>query len=236
MKHRMTSLSLSAWTIITLYSPAARSNLKHIFPGGRRRQNTYLKLSFYFIPLVFFFNISFLHAQFGRVSPKAGVAFSHLDNLVQDQFSIKGRSGFIIGADWRVEDMRVFVQPGFYIQNVNLRLSDPDDNTLQDLKSRITSVKAPLTLGWYVNGRRRLAVIHARTGFIPEVILGAKSVEELAFNKNMLNTFQLNGMFGLGVDLAIFSIDLSHEVGLLSLIEDGNTYNRITVLRFGLIF
>lgn len=186
--------------------------------------------------LFLFFSLPALQAQFGRVAPKAGMAFSHLDNLVEGDLRIQGKSGFIIGADWRVEEGRVFVQPGFYFQNLNLSLSDPSDTNPEEFKSRITSVKAPLTLGWYVNGRRRLAVIHARTGFVPEVILGAKAVDELEYAKDRLNPFQLNGMLGIGVDLAILSIDLSHEVGMLPLFNDGATYNRVTVLRFGLIF
>jgi len=176
-----------------------------------------------------------LSAQFGRVSPKAGVAISHIDNMTGDGFGIKGRSGFTIGADWRVEGIRTFAQPGLYIQHVNTRLYDPG-NSIAEENSRITSVKAPLTVGWYVNGRRRLVVVHARTGFVPEVILGTKPSDNFGYNKDLINTFQLNGMLGIGVDLAIFTIDLSHEVGILSILKDDNLYNRVTVLTFGLIF
>ncbi len=177
-----------------------------------------------------------LRAQFGRVAPKAGIAFSHLDNIVDGDFSIKGKSGFIIGADWRIEKNRFFFQPGLHLQHINTRLTDPISSVPQEFESRITSVKLPVTAGWYVNGRRRLWVLHTRAGLSPELILGTKAVDELDYHKDLFNTFQVNGVLGLGVDIAIFTIDLSHEVGITSLLKDDNLYNRVTVLTFGLIF
>lgn len=177
-----------------------------------------------------------LQAQFGRVAPKAGVAFSHLDNIVDGDFSIQGKSGFIIGADWRIEKNRFFFQPGLHLQHVNTRLADPISSLPQNIESRITSVKLPVTAGWYVNGRRRLWVLHARAGLSPELILGTKAIDELNYSKDLFNTLQLNGIIGLGVDIAIFTIDLSHEVGFTSMLKEDNLYNRVTVLTFGLIF
>jgi len=196
---------------------------------------TLLRTVFFFAFLLFG-NVSNLQAQFGRLAPKAGIAFSHLDNVIGEQFSIKGKSGFIMGADWRIEKNRFFYQPGLHLQHVNTLLQHPLTPNSPEMESRITSLKLPLTAGWYVNGRRRLWVLHARAGLSPELILGTKSVEELDYNKDMFNTFQLNGVFGLGVDLAILTIDLSHEVGFTSMLQDNNLYNRVTVLTFGLIF
>jgi hypothetical protein len=196
----------------------------------------YLIKPVFLISLLSILSFSFLHAQFGRVAPKAGMAFSHLDNIIGGDFSIKGKSGFIVGADWRIEKNRFFYQPGLHLQHFNTRLRDPLSSTTEEWKSRITSAKLPLTAGWYVNGRRRLVVVHARAGLSPELILGTKAVEDLGYSNDLLNTFQLNGVFGLGVDLAIFTIDLSHEVGFTSMLQDNELYNRVTVLTFGLIF
>lgn len=180
--------------------------------------------------------LSTMHAQFGRVAPKAGIAFSHLDNVIKDNVSIVGKSGFIIGADWRIEKRRFFYQPGLHVQHFNTRLRDPLSSSTEEWKSRITSVKLPLTAGWYVNGRRRLVVVHARAGLSPELLLGTKAVDDLGYSNDLFNTFQLNGVLGLGVDLAILTIDLSHEVGFTSMLQESDLYNRVTVLTFGLIF
>lgn len=190
----------------------------------------------FFLFLISILSTPVLHAQFGRVAPRAGVAISHLDNIIGGDFTIRGKSGFTIGADWRIEKNRFFYQPGAHLQNVNIRLKDPLSSNNEEFNSRLTSLKVPLAAGWYVNGRRRLMVFHARAGLAPELILGAKSVEELDFDNDLFNTFQLNGLLGLGVDLAIFTIDLSHEVGFTSLLKENNLYNRVTVLTFGLIF
>lgn len=193
-------------------------------------------LKIFILILIFTSGISSLRAQFGRVAPKAGIAFSHLNNIVDGDFSIKGKSGFIVGADWRIEKNRFFYQPGLHLQHYNTRLRDPLSSTTEEWKSRITSVKLPLTAGWYVNGRRRLVVVHARAGLSPEFMLGTKAVDDLGYSKDLFNTFQLNGVFVLGVDLAIFTIDLSHEVGFTSMLQESDLYNRVTVVTFGLIF
>jgi hypothetical protein len=193
-------------------------------------------LKIFILTLILTSGISTLHAQFGRVAPKAGIAFSHLNNIIGGDFSIQGKSGFIVGADWRIEKNRFFYQPGLHLQHFNTRLKDPLSSTTEEWKSRITSAKLPLTAGWYVNGRRRLVVVHARAGLSPELLLGTKAIDDLNYSKDLFNTFQLNGILGLGVDIAILTIDLSHEVGFTSMLKDDNLYNRVTVLTFGLIF
>ncbi len=195
---------------------------------------SFLKITFLF--LVSYSTCFSTYGQAKRLAPRAGLAISHIDNQVGNGFVIKGRSGFTIGSDWRIEKNKFYLQPGLFLQHINTRLSDPTPADPNEFESRITSLKVPLSVGWYVFGRRRLIVLHTKTGLVPELVLGSKAVDELGYSKDLLNNFQINGMFGLGVDIAIFTINLSHQVGFSSMLKDNNLYSRTTILTFGLIF
>lgn len=174
------------------------------------------------------------NGQAARVSPKAGTAISSLDANIGN-VNITGRAGLTIGADWRNEKGLIYLQPGLFFQNYNLRLTD-NQNLDNTATSRITAVKAPLNVGWYFNGRYRLWIVHVRAGVVPTYVLGSKSVDQFNYSKDLLNDFQVNANLGLGVDLAIFTVDFSYEWGLTDVIQDVDSKANLAVITLGLIF
>lgn len=189
-------------------------------------------LSLGFLCLLLSFQLS---AQVGRVAPKAGTAISNLDTELNG-LRIVGKAGLVIGADWRLERRLVFLQPGLFLQSFNLNIRRSPSIDGDEEKSRVTSLKAPINFGWYFNGRERLWILHARGGIIPSYILGSKRVDRFNYSKDLLNDFQLSANLGLGIDLAIFTIDFSYEWGLTDFYDGVDNKNDIAVITLGLIF
>ena len=162
-----------------------------------------------------------------RLAPKAGSAISSLESTING-VEVRGNAGFVIGTDWRMEQGRaIFIQPGLFLQNINLDLDE-------DASSRMTSLKLPATLGLYVSGRERLWVVNLRGGIVPEWISGIKEVD--AFNKDAINDFQWSGRIGLGLDVALFTVDVAHDFGLSDFSDFNEDKQGVTTITLGLIF
>ncbi|MEL7120925.1 MAG: outer membrane beta-barrel protein [Bacteroidota bacterium] len=162
-----------------------------------------------------------------RLAPKAGSAISSLETTINGA-NITGNAGFVIGTDWRMEQGRaIFIQPGLFFQNINLDVNEASS-------SRITSLKLPATLGWYVSGRERLWVVNLRGGIVPEWISGVKEAE--SFNKDAINDFQWSGRVGLGVDIALLTVDVAYDFGLSNFSDFNEDKQQVTTITLGLIF
>ncbi len=194
------------------------------------------KGSYYFAVIILLLMLlpSMGEAQARRLAPKAGSAISNL-NVNIDGTNIVGKAGLVIGADWRNEYGLVFVQPGLFLQSYNLTLSNEQLGTFEEA-SRITMIKAPINFGWYFNGRRRLWILHLRGGLIPAHITGSKTVDVYNYDKDLLNDFQLSANLGLGLDLALLTVDFSYEVGLTNTFEGVDSNSSVAVITLGLIF
>ncbi len=167
-----------------------------------------------------------------RFNPKVGYNLQGIEAEIDD-FDAEARTGWNIGADFRMGRGLVYLSPGIHYYNVTADVKehnfDPTDIQFSD-ETTIRSLKVPVNLGLRILGLR------AQGGVSGTYVLGVKEVGEVDFDIDDLNRFTYGANVGVGLDLLFLTADLNYEIGLNDYFENASGSNNVLSLSVGLIF
>ncbi len=170
-----------------------------------------------------------------RPSAKFGFNFASIDEDLEG-FNTDGRSGYDIGIDLRMEQGHVFFHPGLHFQKTRLDLTSLTSSNPEAIRTQVSSLKFPLNAGVYITSEASLLHVHFRGGIVPQFVTGAGEVEELGFDKDLLNNFLWGANAAIGIDFILLTVEFSYEFGLTSFYNDYSPKNNMATLSFGFIF
>ncbi|MCB9352043.1 MAG: PorT family protein [Lewinellaceae bacterium] len=189
----------------------------------------------FFLILALGYSAAFSQAQFNI---KAGANITQANEKYNDG-EIDGKVGYQIGFEARFGD-RFYVSPGLYYYKHQSRINFIEDGNLgvnlPDYTVNFEGFRIPLFVGGdLIKGENWGLRLYTgpNASFVLNTNDGLPGYEDDAFREVL---WGFNG--GLGVDLGIFTIDLSQEWRLNN-VFDGDTpefKNNITYLSVGLLF
>ncbi len=141
-----------------------------------------------------------------------------------------GRSGWNAGLDFRAHVNRLFIQPGVHYFNTSLDLSSKDslDNVSLTSGPRIHSLKVPLLAGLYLTkAREAFLKFNIRGGIVGNYVISVDQAADSDFRKENLETFTYGLNAGIGIELGLITIDISHEWGMNSMFKDADVKNNL---------
>ena len=164
-----------------------------------------------------------LGVKFGWNSSK--VSTSNLSTNLSD-YSPTNNSGYLVGAFARLYLKKIFIQPEIYyaVKKGETSFAYDDGNTNEnfDYKLKVKSFDIPILLGYQLMDLKLLK-INAITG--PVMVINANSEAsvpaEIADGVKDPKGVDWAYQLGLGVDIAMFTVDARYEWGL-SNIRSGN--------------
>jgi hypothetical protein len=156
------------------------------------------------------------------VNPKVGVNFSGFKGDIKD-FQAESRIGWNAGIDFRFGESAFYFTPGLHYYNFTAELqknTNLQDNLRLEENTTIQSLRAPVNLGIRLTGEGGLMALHARGGVIPAYTLSVQEKENFDLTVEDLNRFNYSANVGLGLDVAIFTVDVNYEFGLSEPFKD----------------
>lgn len=171
-----------------------------------------------FLIIVLLASAGAARSQF-QVNPQVGIT---LTDLTADQPGVESRAavGFLLGLDSRMGD-RVYFQPGIYFGRsaTTVEYADTDTTVIEDNLIRST-LKLKALVGFNIIHGDAFK-LRVNGGPTYEVLLSVDNKDdEIAFNKDDFNAGSFNMDAGLGVDLAIVSVESGVSYGLSNAYKD----------------
>ncbi len=172
------------------------------------------------------------------INPKVGVNVSALDAKLRDM-TTEARAGWNIGADLRVGNGFIFLNPGLHYYNYTAALykefDDPDIFRNQD-ETTIQALKLPVNIGVRLTGQGGLIDLYAKGGIVPTYVAGVKERPNFDLSVDDLNRLTYGANIGVGVDVLFLTIDLNYEIGMKDYFKDSSGKNNVLTLSAGLKF
>ncbi len=141
-----------------------------------------------------------------------------------------GRSGWNAGLDFRAHVNRLFIQPGVHYFSTSLDLTSKDslDNVSLTSGPRIHSLKVPLLAGLYLTkARDAFLKFNIRGGIVGNYVMSVDQAADSDFRKENLETYTYGLNAGIGIELGLITIDISHEWGMNSMFKDADVKNNL---------
>ncbi len=163
------------------------------------------------------------------VIPRVGL---HAANFEADfkNNEATGRSGWNAGLDFRAHVNRLFIQPGVHYFNTSLDLTSKDslDNVSLTSGPKIHSLKVPLLAGLYLTkARDAFLKFNIRGGIVGNYVMSVDKAADSDFRKENLETYTYGLNAGIGIELGLITIDISHEWGMNSMFKDADVKNNL---------
>lgn len=172
------------------------------------------------------------------VNPKFGVNVSGIDTKLND-INAEARVGWNVGADFRLGDGIIFLNPGAHFYSYSARLiqevNDPDDVKLSE-ETQIQNLRLPVNIGIRLTGTDGLLQLHAKGGVTSSYVLGVNEKEGFAFDKDSLKDWTFGANVGVGLDILFLTADINYEIGLTDYFADAEGRNNMLTLSVGLKF
>ncbi|MGB6046774.1 MAG: outer membrane beta-barrel protein [Flavobacteriales bacterium] len=154
-----------------------------------------------------------------KVNPQIGGTFTNLTNNPAG-VTTSAAFGFQLGADLRLGD-RLYFQPGAYFGRsaTLVELNYADTSVIEDNLIRTTAkVKAMLGYNIIHGGTFKLRV---NAGPTYEALLSVDNKDDnIAFNKDNYNGGSFNMDAGLGIDIAVLTLETGVSYGLSNAYKD----------------
>lgn len=166
-----------------------------------------------FLTLFFLFCLG--KGSFAQVSfrPQAGINFAQL-SYKSVHGALKGKSGFHFGADLQIGSP-FFVQPGLNFYSTNIEISEFKEISVEELT-------VPVMLGFKLFSGKKSSTWGIRVFGGPEFAYVVNKKIDAVFTdikKEDIENFQVAGLFGAGLDLSIFFVDIGYKIGLSDYIK-----------------
>lgn len=153
-----------------------------------------------------------------KVNPQVGGFFTSLSNTPAD-VSTSAAIGFQLGVDLRI-GKRLYFQPGAYFGRsaTVVHINSLDTNLVDNMIRTTAKVKALLGFNVINGGTFKLRV---NAGPTYEALLSVDSKDDkIAFNKSDYNGGSFNMDGGIGVDIAVVTLEAGVSYGLSNAYKD----------------
>ena len=198
----------------------------------------------YFLLLVFFTagnSGNDLLAQKLKVQPQGGIHVSASTTSVDSIRTQGAQGGYNVGMDLRLggNNSWIYFQPGahFYQARMNIysleELTDVANYEKEELQ--LSQLKLPLNLGFYLTGTDGILRVRASAGLTTSMILDQTETDVLTKEATDFRTFGVGVNAGLGIDLAILTLDLRYEHGSTKIYRSGNANINFLSLTAGFV-
>ncbi len=201
------------------------------------------------ICLFLLFGYGEMQAQLS-LSPKVGINGSILDSEYDSDTDLpggidsdeawEGRLGWNLGMDLRMRGGWFLFQPGVHYLNTSSRLiREGDGTTVEDIEeeSSFQTLKVPVTAGIFLTGEEKgLVQIHLRAGIVPTLLLGVDEKSTFAYTKDDIEDLSWGILGGIGIDILIFTIDVSYEEGISNFLVGNDAKNKMFIASVGFAF
>ena len=175
-----------------------------------------------------------------KVHAHGGIHASN-SNADTDSVLTKGMmGGYNLGIDLRLggPNSWVYFQPGAHFYQARLNIYSLEDfaevENYQKAELQLSQLKVPLNLGFYVTGTDGLLRVRASAGLTPSMIM-EQSETKLRNEDTEFSTFGVGVNAGLGIDLAILTLDLRYEHGSTRVFRSGNGSMNFLTLTAGFV-
>lgn len=176
-----------------------------------------------------------------KVQPQAGIHASATntgtDSILTNQ---EMRGGYNVGLDFRLGgyDSWVYFQPGAHFYQARMEIYSLEDFTesanYEKAEMQVSQLKFPLNLGFYLTGSDGLMKVRASAGLTPSMIV-EQSETKLKSQDTEFSTFGVGVNAGVGIDLAILTLDLRYEYGSTKIFKSANANMNFLSLTAGFI-
>lgn len=170
------------------------------------------------------------------VIPMVGVHASNFEADFADD-EAKGRSGWNAGLDFRAHQKRFFIQPGVHYFSSSMDVTSKDSLSNAPLLKgpRIHSLKVPLLLGIYLTREQGAFLkVNLKGGATGTYVLAVDKNMQNRFTKDNIEEFSYGLNAGLGIELGLLTIDLSHEWGMSPLFKDDKSKSNVLRATIGI--
>ncbi|MEY2905071.1 MAG: hypothetical protein RJA52_1087 [Bacteroidota bacterium] len=173
------------------------------------------------------------------VNPKIGVNASNFDTQIRD-IRAEARIGWNAGVDFRIgKGMFSFIPGLHYYSFTTSTVPNVGTGTNFDVRQETTiqNVKLPINFGLRLTGQGGLMSIWLKGGGVANMFAGIREgstptpLLEEDFSKV---NFAANA--GIGMDILVFTIEATYEMGLTPFFETGNEKNNMLVVSAGIRF
>ena len=172
------------------------------------------------------------------VNPKVGINASGIDAKLDD-INAEARVGWNVGADFRLGEGIIFLNPGAHFYSYSARLlqkvNDPEDVELSE-ETQIQNLRLPVNVGIRLTGDGGLLQLHALGGITSSYVLGVNEKENFAFDKDSLKDWTFGANVGVGMDILFLTANVNYEIGLTDFFADAEGKNNMLTLSVGFKF
>lgn len=191
--------------------------------------------------LVFITGMAPAFGQKLKVQPHAGVHASSTNTGTDSILTNNDmRGGYNVGLDLRLGRYNswVYFQPGAHFYQARMDIYSLDDFTeadnYQKAEMQVSQLKFPMNLGFYLTGSDGLMKVRASAGLTPSMIV-EQSETKLKSQDTEFSTFGVGVNAGVGLDLAILTLDLRYEYGSTKIYKSANANMNFLSLTAGFI-
>lgn len=180
-------------------------------------------------------------AQKLKAQPQGGIHVSATTTSVDSIRTQGAQGGYNVGMDLRLGGYNswVYFQPGahFYQARMNVysleELTDVANYQKEELQ--LSQVKIPLNLGFYLTGTDGILRVRASAGLTTSMVVDQTETSTLTKEATDFRTFGVGVNAGLGIDLAILTLDLRYEHGSTKIYRSANANMNFLSLTAGFI-
>ena len=194
-----------------------------------------MKKSIFSLAVICFLATSTLSAQFIPSVGLHGYLNERVDaiNVAPADIELEGRSGWHVGADFRIGKKILYIQPGLHYYNTSSRITDLREVGIpQDLgKQNHVSLKIPVQAGLRL-GLNGTAAIHLQGGPVATASVKEKLVNDLGGQRNLA----FGVMSGVAVDFLRFNVHARYEWGLTRAWENQSGTADVLSVGLGIVF
>lgn len=170
------------------------------------------------------------------IIPMVGIHASNFKADFSDD-KAEGRSGWNAGLDFRAHQKRFFIQPGVHYFSSSMDVTSKDSLSSAPLLDgpRIHSLKVPLLLGVYLTRERgTFFKLNVKGGVAGNYVLSVDQNDHPRFSTDNIEEFSYGLNAGIGIELGLLTIDLSHEWGTSPLFKSSKDKNNILRATLGI--
>ena len=145
-------------------------------------------------------------------NPQIGVNASALDNDPVDS-EFKTGKGWQVGVYLRLDTSRFYLQPGLFWHVINTELETTDQITQETstFENSVYSIRFPLVIGANVIDGE---IFDLRLQFGTAVDFITNVDDNNHFTRGDLNSSYISLVFAVGIDIALFTVDLGYDLGV----------------------
>lgn len=171
-----------------------------------------------------------------KINPKIGINASNLETDIRD-LTAEARVGWNLGLDLRMGRGMVFFNPGIHYYSFAADLTpNITSQTNFDVRNQTTiqNIKVPVNIGINLTGTGGLMNIWIKGGGSANFFGGVKQVDGSSLVTDDFSKVNFGLNLGVGVDVLLFTIDATYELGQTNFFAEGDSRNNMFTVSAGI--